>query len=43
MNFAEKFFTISGGGGRIIHKLLIDATGPHIFTNFDREKRRSID
>ena len=42
MNFREEFFT-EGNGGRIIYELLADATGPHIFTDFDPEKRRSID
>ena len=42
MNFKEEFFT-EGNGGRIIYELLADATGPHIFTDFDPEKRRSID
>ena len=45
MNFREGFFDKDAGGrgGRIIDAILVEATGPHIFSGFDPDKKREID
>lgn len=40
MNFRPEFFE-EGDGGKKIYQILESATGPHLFTPFDSEKKRS--
>lgn len=40
MNFRPEFFE-EGDGGKKIYQILESATGPHLFTSFDPEKKRS--
>lgn len=40
MNFRPEFFE-EGDGGKKIYQILESATGPHLFTPFDPEKKRS--